>query len=153
MGVESQRMDDEQATSQTTEDDVLRSTDQEIRPEDVGATPHTSPPTSMSERTEAATGDADRDEGFRDPLLPEERTAGYRDRWEEIQSRFVDDPQSSVEQADTLVIEVVQELQTMFGSERNALEAQWQRGDDVQTEDLRVALQRYRAFFDRLLSA
>lgn len=153
MGVESQRMDDEQATSQTSEDDVLRSTDQEIRPEDVGATPHTSPPTSMSERTEAATGDADRDEGVRDPLLPEERTAGYRDRWEEIQSRFVDDPQSSVEQADTLVIEVVQELQTMFGSERNALEAQWQRGDDVQTEDLRVALQRYRAFFDRLLSA
>lgn len=153
MGVESQRMDDEHATSQTTEDDVLRSTDQGIRPEDVGATPHTSPPTSMSERTEAATGDADRDEGFRDPLLPEERTAGYRGRWEEIQSRFVDDPQSSVQQADTLVIEVVQELQTMFGSERNALEAQWQRGDDVQTEDLRVALQRYRAFFDRLLSA
>jgi hypothetical protein len=152
MGVESQRMDDEQATSQTTEDDVLRSTDQDIRPEDVGATPP-SPPTSMSERTEATTGDADRDEGSRDPLLPEERTAGYRDRWEEIQSRFVDDPQSSVEQADTLVIEVVQELQTMFGSERNALEAQWQRGDDVQTEDLRVALQRYRAFFDRLLSA
>jgi hypothetical protein len=107
----------------------------------------------MSERTEAATGDADRDEGFRDPLLPKERTTGYRDRWEEIQSRFVDDPQSSVEQADTLVIEVVQELQTMFGSERSALEAQWQRGDDVQTEDLRVALQRYRAFFDRLLSA
>jgi len=66
--------------------------------------------------------------------------------------RFFGRP-SSVEHADTLVIEVVQELQTMFGSERNALEAQWQRGDDVQTEDLRVALQRYRAFFDRLLSA
>ena len=57
-----------------------------------------------------------------------------------------------MEQADHLVIEVVQDLQTMFGSERNALEAQWQRGDDVQTEDLRVAFQRYRTFFERLLA-
>lgn len=153
MSVESQRMDDEQAMSGTTEEEIDRSTDQEVRPEHVGATPRPSPPASMSELTEAATGGADRDEGSRDPLLPEERSAGYRDRWDEIQSRFVDDPRSSVEQADTLVIEVVQELQTMFGSERNTLEAQWQRGDDVQTEDLRVALQRYRAFFDRLLSA
>jgi hypothetical protein len=57
-----------------------------------------------------------------------------------------------VERADQLVIEVVQDLQTMFGSERNALEAQRQRDDDVQTEDLRVAFQRYRTFFERLLA-
>jgi hypothetical protein len=116
--------------------------------EDVGATPQPSPPASMSDRRERAT----EDEGFRDPLLPAGRTSGYRERWEDIQGRFVDDPATSVEQADKLVIEVVQDLQTTFGSERGALEAQWQRGDDVQTEDLRVALKRYRSFFDRLLS-
>jgi hypothetical protein len=116
--------------------------------EDVGATPPPSPPASMSDRMERAT----EEEGFRDPLLPADRTSGYRERWEDIQGRFVDDPATSVEQADKLVIEVVQDLQTMFGSERGALEAQWQRGDDVQTEDLRVALKRYRSFFDRLLS-
>ena len=136
MSTEGQRMDE------TTPNE-------EIQPEDVGATPHPSAPVSMSDRREQATGD----EGHRDPLLPTHRTSGYRERWEDIQSRFVDDPRSSVEQADTLVIEVVQDLQTTFGSERSSLEAQWQRGDDVQTEDLRVALQRYRTFFDRLLSA
>jgi hypothetical protein len=122
----------------------------EIRPEEVGAMPHPGP-------TLRPTGDDvddDRARGSRrDPLLPEDRTNGYRDRWEQIQARFVDDPRNSVEQADTLVMEVVQELQTSFGSERRSLEAQWQRGDDVQTEDLRVAFQRYRSFFDRLLAA
>ena len=86
-------------------------------------------------------------------MLPQDRTDGYRDRWEQIQTRFVDDPRNSVQEADTLVMEVVQDLQTTFGSERQTLESQWQRGDDVQTEDLRVAFQRYRSFFDRLLSA
>ena len=58
-----------------------------------------------------------------------------------------------MEQADTLVLEVVQDLQTTFGSERSSLETQWQSGEDVQTEDLRGALpRRYRSFFDRLLS-
>ena len=93
------------------------------------------------------------DRGARGALLPDDRTSGYRERWDGIQSRFVDDPRSSVEQADKLVIEIVQDLQTTFGSERQALENQWQSGDDVQTEDLRVALQRYRTFFDRLLAA
>jgi hypothetical protein len=103
----------------------------------------------MSDRSEQTTAD----EGLREPVLPADRTAGYRGRWDDIQSRFVDDPRSSVEQADTLVLEVVQDLQTTFGSERSSLEAQWQSGEDVQTEDLRVALRRYRSFFDRLLSA
>jgi hypothetical protein len=137
MSTERQRMDDE-ATS-----------NEEVQPEEVETTPQPSAPVSMSERADQTTGD----EGFREPLLPADRTAGYRGRWDDIQSRFVDDPRSSVEQADTLVIEVVQDLQTTFGSERSSLEAQWQSGEDVQTEDLRVALRRYRSFFDRLLSA
>jgi hypothetical protein len=122
---------------------------EEIQPEDKGTTPQPSAAESMSDRSEQTTGD----EGVREPVLPADRTAGYRGRWYDIQSRFVDDPRSSVEQADTLVLEVVQDLQTTFGSERRSLEAQWQSGEDVQTEDLRVALRRYRSFFDRLLSA
>ena len=122
----------------------------EIRPEEVGATPHPGP----TLRPMGDEVDDDRVRGARrDPLLPQDRTDGYRDRWEQIQTRFVDDPRNSVQEADTLVMEVVQDLQTTFGSERQTLESQWQRGDDVQTEDLRVAFQRYRSFFDRLLSA
>jgi hypothetical protein len=122
---------------------------EEVQPEDLGPTPQPSTPVSMSDGGDQTTGDED----LREPLLPADRTAGYRGRWDDIQSRFVDDPRSSVEQADTLVLEVVQDLQTTFGSERSSLEAQWQSGEDVQTEDLRVALRRYRSFFDRLLSA
>jgi hypothetical protein len=122
---------------------------EEIQPGDKGTTPQPSAPESMSDRSEQTTAD----EGLREPVLPADRTAGYRGRWDDIQSRFVDDPRSSVEQADTLVLEVVQDLQTTFGSERSSLEAQWQSGEDVQTEELRVALRRYRSFFDRLLSA
>jgi hypothetical protein len=135
------------STEREQMDDDMTTPSEQMRPEDVAATPHPSAPESMSEQRERAEGTP------RDSLLPADRTSGYRERWEEIQSRFVDDPRSSVEQADKLVIEVVQDLQTTFGSERSALEDQWQRGDDIQTEDLRVALQRYRTFFDRLLAA
>ena len=134
---------------QQLDDHVEAMSDEEVRPEDMGTTPQPSTPVSMSDGGDETTGDED----LREPLLPSDRTAGYRGRWDDIQSRFVDDPRSSVEQADTLVIEVVQDLQTTFGSERSSLEAQWQSGEDVQTEDLRVALRRYRSFFDRLLSA
>jgi hypothetical protein len=137
MNTERQPMDDE-----ATENE-------EVQPEDVGTTPQPSAPLSMSDPDEQTPGG----DGRREPLLPADRTAGYRGRWQDIQSRFVDDPRSSVEQADTLVLEVVQDLQTTFGSERGSLEAQWQSGEDVQTEDLRMALRRYRSFFDRLLSA
>jgi hypothetical protein len=122
---------------------------EEVQPEDTGTTPQPPAPLSTSDRSEQTI----EDEGLREPLLPADRTAGYGGRWDDIQSRFVDDPRSSVEQADTLLLEVVQHLQTTFGSERSSLEAQWQSGEDVQTEDLRVALRRYRSFFDRLLSA
>jgi hypothetical protein len=131
------------------DDDDEAMSNEEVQPEDMGTTPQPSTPVSMSDQGDQTTGDED----LREPLLPADRTAGYRERWDDIQSRFVDDPRSSVEQADTLVLEVVQDLQTTFGSERSSLEAQWQSGEDVQTEDLRVALRRYRSFFDRLLSA
>ena len=86
------------------------------------------------------------------PLFPENETANFRSRWTEVQTAFVDEPRRAVEQADGLVAEVVKRLATSFADERRKLEDQWGRGDDVSTEDLRVAMQRYRAFFDRLLN-
>jgi len=76
----------------------------------------------------------------------------YRNRWQAIQVGFVDEPRRAVEDADALVAEVVQQLIDSFAGERKNLEGQWSRGDQVSTEDLRVALRRYRSFFDRLLS-
>jgi polyhydroxyalkanoate synthesis regulator phasin len=102
------------------------------------------PPSSENEEEE---------DTARRSLLPSDSTASYRERWQEIQASFVDEPRTSVQEADRLVVEVIQELQSSFTSERETLEAQWQRGDDVETEDLRVAFQRYRSFFDRLLAA
>jgi len=77
----------------------------------------------------------------------------FRRRWEAIQAGFVDEPRRAVETADGLVAEVIQQLVRSFADERNQLEEQWSRGDQASTEDLRVALRRYRSFFDRLLSA
>jgi hypothetical protein len=87
------------------------------------------------------------------PLLADEDAGGFRSRWNEIQVRFVDEPRASVEKADGLVAEMMGRLTQMFSEERTRLEGQWERGDDVSTEDLRIALQRYRSFFERLLSA
>jgi hypothetical protein len=76
-----------------------------------------------------------------------------RSRWSNVQAGFVDSPRHSVQQADELVAAVMQRLADGFADERSSLERQWDRGDNVSTEDLRVALQRYRTFFGRLLNA
>jgi hypothetical protein len=93
------------------------------------------------------------DMGLRDfQLFDEDQTSTLRRRWSDIQAGFVDEPRKAVEQADSLVAETMQRLAQTFASARHGLEQQWDRGEDVTTEDLRVTLQRYRAFFDRLLS-
>ena len=69
-----------------------------------------------------------------------------------MQTAFVDEPRRAVEQADGLVASAMKRLAEVFAEERSKLEKQWDRGDNVSTEDLRVALQRYRSFFQRLLS-
>lgn len=86
------------------------------------------------------------------PLLTTQDTQSFRDRWNSVQTDFVDEPRHAVEQADSLVAELMQQLAKTFSTEKNKLEGEWSRGQDVSTEDLRVALQRYRSFFDRLLS-
>jgi hypothetical protein len=86
------------------------------------------------------------------PLFPSNELDSLRSRWKEIQTGFVDEPRKAVEQADGLVASAMKRLAEVFAQERSGLEQQWDRGDNVSTEDLRVALQRYRSFFDRLLS-
>ena len=86
------------------------------------------------------------------PLLQEREAADFRAQWDQIQTGFVDEPRKAVEDADALVAAAMKRLAEVFASERSQLEGQWDRGDNVSTEDLRLALQRYRSFFGRLLS-
>jgi hypothetical protein len=86
------------------------------------------------------------------PLFSPEEAKDFRARWDAIQASFVDEPRQVVEQADTLVAVAMKRLAEMFAAERTKLEGQWDRGDNVSTEDLRLALRRYRSFFGRLLS-
>ena len=104
------------------------------------------------ETEETTTGTADVSDDTPE-LLPREENADFQGRWERIQTGFVDEPRQTVEQADELVAQVMQRLAEGFAAERERLEQQWGRGEDVSTEDLRIALQRYRGFFQRLLSA
>jgi hypothetical protein len=85
------------------------------------------------------------------PLFSESEMGDFRSQWSSVQTGFVDEPRPTVENADKLVAAVMQRLAEGFANERASLEKQWDRGDNVSTEDLRVALQRYRSFFDRLL--
>ena len=84
-------------------------------------------------------------------LFAGDEARGFHDRWMDVQAAFVDEPSAAVERADSLVAEVMKKLAEGFANERAGLERQWDRGDNVTTEDLRLALQRYRQFFDRLL--
>ncbi len=85
------------------------------------------------------------------PLFQDAEIGEFRSRWSTIQTGFVDEPRRAVEDADSLVASLMKKLAEGFANERSRLEGQWDRGDNVSTEDLRLALQRYRSFFDRLL--
>jgi hypothetical protein len=85
-------------------------------------------------------------------LFETDRASELRTRWSDIHSRFVDDPREAVKAADALVDEVIRDLSALFATERSGLETQWGRDEKVSTEDLRVALRRYRSFFERLLA-
>lgn len=85
------------------------------------------------------------------PLFENNEAEEFRTKWLEIQSRFVDDPSVSVKDADDLVADVIKNITRSFADKRLSLESQWKSGD-VSTEDLRMAMKRYRSFFNRLLS-
>jgi hypothetical protein len=84
-------------------------------------------------------------------LLKHEESEQFRASWNAIQGKFVDEPRSAVQQADTLVTEVIAKITEMFASEHSSLESQWNQGNEVSTEQLRQALQHYRSFFNRLV--
>ena len=75
----------------------------------------------------------------------------FRHRWDAIQIAFVDDPRAAVRNADELVAQVLRSLAESFAEQRSQIESGLggQQGD---TENMRIALQRYRSFFQRLLS-
>ena len=86
------------------------------------------------------------------PLFAPGDADGYRTHWSAIQTGFVDEPRKAVAEADGLVAEVMKRLAEVFADERQQLESRWERTDSVSTEELRQAMQRYRSFFERLLS-
>ena len=86
------------------------------------------------------------------PLFAQNDAQDFRQRWEKIQISFVDEPRTAVQQADELVASAIKRLAEVFADERQKLESGWDNKSDVSTEDLRIALRRYRSFFDRLLS-
>jgi hypothetical protein len=84
--------------------------------------------------------------------MSEQESGEFRSRWSSIQTGFVDEPRKTVEQADELVAQIMQRLAQSFSDQRSNLEHQWERSDEVSTEELRLALRRYRSFFERLLT-
>jgi hypothetical protein len=107
----------------------------------------------LTEREDQAAARPRSDDSSPLQLFQPEAVERFRAEWVRIQSEFVDDPQDSVRNADHLVAEVMQSLATTFNDHKRELEGQWQQGSEVQTEDLRLALRRYRSFFNQLLNA
>jgi phage-related protein len=85
-------------------------------------------------------------------LFSGDKERDFRTKWHNIQTGFVDEPRHAVEEADELVAELMQQLAQSFSDQRSGLEKQWDQSDKVSTEDLRLALRRYRSFFERLLA-
>ncbi|MFD3481361.1 hypothetical protein [Streptomyces sp. NPDC058695] len=120
------------------------------------AFPGESSPVASAEHSETAGARTETDvpaEEEATELLSAQDEEGFRSRWEEVQSKFVDDPRDAVHSADALVAEVMQTLASTFAERKQELEEQWSRGERADTEDLRVALRHYRSFFNRLLTA
>ncbi|MFI6105243.1 hypothetical protein [Streptomyces sp. NPDC051310] len=113
---------------------------------DVPAYPGESSPTPSA-------GGAESDQQEDAPqLLDSDDQDRFRERWQSIQNEFVDDPREAVHKADALVADVMQQLASNFADHKRDLEGQWNRGEEANTEDLRMALHKYRSFFNRLLT-
>jgi hypothetical protein len=86
------------------------------------------------------------------PLFPTHQCTALSKEWQSIQADFVDSPRASVEKADALVKKTIDTLANSFADMRNSLEHTWEKDKEVSTEELRLAFQNYRSFFQRLLS-
>jgi hypothetical protein len=85
-------------------------------------------------------------------LFTQDAAGGFRSRWDLVQRSFVDDPREAVNAADELVADVIQSLAETFANQRSELEQDLDPAKAPTTENLRIALRRYRSFFERLLS-
>jgi len=148
---DAERGDTGDVTTEPVDRDRVDSDTVESSTAGAGATADTGGATQDSGATGSGMGDTAAEE--RQPLFAADETEGFQSRWADVQAGFVDEPRRAVEDADALVAEVMQRLAETFSSERATLEQQWDGDSEPSTEDLRVGLQRYRSFFDRLLSA
>ncbi|MET9434964.1 hypothetical protein [Streptomyces sp. NPDC006551] len=105
------------------------------------------PPGETAGETAGETSDEDLPE-----LLSSQDVDAFRSRWQQIQNQFVDDPREAVHSADGLVADVMRTLAETFADHKKGLEGQWNQGEQVDTENLRMALRQYRSFFNRLLT-
>ena len=126
----------------------MRSPAAPVDPATRGESPAAAPESMRQTETDSTTTRPSSD----DSLFAGGLLSGFRSRWDDVQATFVDDPRECVQKADHLVSDVVDRLTGGFADARARLEEQWSRGEEVSTEQLRVALKQYREFFDRLLS-
>ena len=130
----------------------------EIRREESDPFRTTEPLDYEAQQQESIEPDRENAQELQDPntdrtaMFEVNETNEFRSRWKSIQTDFIDDPRRCVKRADELVAETMKRLGQIFSDERTRLEQSWDQGDNVSTEDLRLAFQRYRSFFDRLLS-
>lgn len=134
-------------------DPALREAD---RPPIDGGPTLVPPRAGMSAQQNRADGQGNQqavaEEGQASPLFSQQESKDLFAKWDALQVGFVDEPRRAVEQADNLVAAAMKRLAEVFAQERSRLESQWDRGDNVSTEDLRIAMRRYRSFFRRLLA-
>jgi hypothetical protein len=123
---------------------------EQVKLSDEGAASSTQRTGSSTQRMESSAQPSE--SSTEELLFAADELSGLRSRWDEVQSGFVDDPRESVQKADGLVSDVIDQLTTGFSEVRSRLEKRWARGEEASTEDLRLALKRYRAFFERLLA-
>ncbi|WP_211361903.1 hypothetical protein [Pseudonocardia cypriaca] len=154
--VPEQRRSDETAPEQARSDETAP---EEPRPGQPAAAVSSTPETRtdqvdsgrMSSEQTSSGQTAQPDAGQRERLVPKDRAASYGARWDAVKGSFVDEPREAVAQADALVGELLDELETLFHEQRRSIE-QGLDADETSTEDLRLALRRYRSFFERLLA-
>jgi hypothetical protein len=141
--IEADRLhDDDRAHDRDqAQDDVVPVLQDEVVPED---------PATPVRATPAGASPASHEDANLAPLFAEDVASDFRSRWDVVQRGFVDDPKKSVREGDELVAQVIQSLAETFSGQRAALEDD--RTDQASTENLRLALRRYRSFFERLLS-
>ena len=140
---------DQTLTDPATRDPVVSETATRSETADPGLSTADLARGDTTSRAEA--GQGQRPDAQPEALFPAEDARTFQTRWDAIQVSFVDEPRRAVEQADALVAEALKRQAEIFAAARADLEGQWDRGQDVSTEDLRQALQRYRAFFTRVL--